>query len=113
MEGKAGIIFVRGDDLWIDSTPVGDAVNYGALKTHEMGHPDYWEELQRRGSVPRDEEYDEIPRGRANFDTRKETWYLFLDRCIRERPEMVSRIFEALHLPPEPATKVDGDSHYV
>jgi hypothetical protein len=113
MEGQVGIIFMRGDDLWIDSTPITDAVDYGLLKTHEKGHPDFWEELQNRGSVPRDEEYDEIPRGRVNFQTRKKVYYLFLDRCIRERPEMVSRIFEALHLPPVPATKVDGDSHYV
>ena len=71
MDGKVGIIFMRGDDLWIDCTPVGDAVDYGTLKTHDKGHPSYWEQLQERHAVPADEEYDEIPRGRVTYDTRK------------------------------------------
>ena len=63
--------------------------------------------------MPQDEEYDETPRGRATFDTRKSIYYLFLDRCIRERPEMIARIFRALQLPPRPATEVHADSHYI
>ena len=113
MDGKVGIIFMRGDDLWIDCTPVGDAVDYGTLKTHDKGHPSYWEQLQERHAVPADEEYDEIPRGRVTYDTRKKVYLLFLDRCIRERPDVVSRIFMAMHLPPVPATEVGGDSHYI
>ena len=110
MDGKVGIIFMRGNDLWIDSTPVRDAVDYGALKTHNQGHPSYWEQLQERHAVPMDEEYDEVPRGRVTYDTRKQVYFLFLDRCIRERPDIVSEIFMAMHLPPVPATEVGGDS---
>ncbi len=113
MDGEVGIIFMRGNDLWIDATPISNAVDYGALKTHDTGHPAYWEQLQERGAVPRDEEYDEIPRGRVTYDTRRKTFLLFLDRCISKRPAMVSRIFATLHLPPIPATEVGGDSHYV
>ena len=29
MDGNVGIIFMRGNDLWINSAPVGDAVDYG------------------------------------------------------------------------------------
>jgi hypothetical protein len=106
MDSDVGIIFMHGgDDLWIDSTPVNAALDYGDLKTHEKGHPDYWEQLQESHSVPRDKEYDEKPRGRATFDTRKSIYYLFLDRCIRERQEMVARIFLTLRLPPGPATE--------
>lgn len=108
-----GIVFMRGDDLWIDSTPVIHAVDYGELKTHEKGHADYWEELQAQHLVPADEEYDEVSRGRVSYDIGKDLYYLFLDRCIRSRPKMVSRIFQAMHLPPWPATQVGGDSHYV
>jgi hypothetical protein len=113
MNGKVGVIFLRGDTLSIDSAQVNDAVDYGDLKTHENGHPDFWEELQVSGAVPRDEEYDEVPRGRVTYHTRKRLYYLFLDRCISERSEMVSRIFSAIQLPPPPATVVLGDSHYV
>ena len=113
MDSEVGIIFMRGNDLWIDSTPVNAAADYGNLKTHERGHPAYWEHLQESHSVPRDEEYDETPRGRATFDTRSGIYYLFLDRCIRERPDMIARIFQTLRLPPSPATEVLADSHYI
>src|ERR1019366_1777258 len=56
MDGKVGIIFMRGNGLWIDSTTVRDAVDYGALKTHDQGHPSYWEQLQERHAVPQEEE---------------------------------------------------------
>jgi hypothetical protein len=113
MESAVGIIFMRGDDLWIDSTPVSAAADYGDLKTHEKGHPDYWEQLQECRSVPQDEEYDETPRGRATFDARKNIYYLFLDRCISDRPEMIARVFQVLRLPPSPATEILADSHYI
>jgi hypothetical protein len=65
-----GIVFMRGDDLWIDSTLVSHAGDYGELKTHEKGHADYWEELQAQHLVPADEEYDEVSRGRVSYDKR-------------------------------------------
>ena len=108
-----GIIFMRGDDLWIDSTPAADAVYYGALKTHEKGHPDFWEELQGRGVVPRDEEYDEVARGRVSFDPKQGTAMLMLDQCILHRPDLVDRIRREMRLPAGAATEVRPDSHYV
>lgn len=111
MDGKVGIIFMRGGRLSIDGTPVADAVDYGALKTHLKGHPDYRAELQTHGAVPLDEEYDEVPRGRVTYDTKKKLYYLFLDRCISRRTERVSQIVKAMHLPPSPATEVLADSH--
>jgi hypothetical protein len=113
MDGHVGIIFLHGNDLWIDSTPAAEAVDYGDLKTLEKGHPDYWQELQRRGAVPRHEEYDDVARGRVTFDTRKKLFDVFLDRCIRKCPEVVFKIFAAMDLPPAPASEVSGDSHYV
>ena len=110
---EVGIIFMRGTDVWIDSTPVDTAVDYGALRTHDKGHPEYWAELQSRLAVPKDEEYDEVPRGRATYDTQKKCFYLFLDRCIRQRPELVARILEGLRLPPSPETEVRADPHYI
>jgi hypothetical protein len=46
MEGQVGIIFLLSDVLLIEGTPVHEASNYGALKMHEKGHPDFWEGLQ-------------------------------------------------------------------
>ena len=110
---EVGIIFSHGNSLWIDSTPVNEAVDYGELKTHEKGHPDYWEELQRRGVVPSDVEYDEVPRGRVTYAPKLGRALLFLDGCILIRPDLVIQIRKAMHLPPGAANEVRGDSHYV
>ncbi|HZL51247.1 MAG TPA: hypothetical protein VFC37_09900 [Terracidiphilus sp.] len=110
---EVGIIFLLGNTLLIDSTPVDYASDYGALKTHEKGHPDYWEELQHRGAVPAEVEYDQVPRGRVTADPKRGTVLLFLDRCILRRSDLVDRIREVMHLPPGAATEVGTDSHYV
>jgi hypothetical protein len=80
--------------------------------THEKGHSDFWEELQRRGDVPRDEEYDEHPRGRVSCDTKRKQFFLFLDRCILSDARFAARIIRAMHLPPSPMTEISLDSHY-
>ncbi len=82
------------------------------MLTHDKGHDAYWEELQVGGSVPRDVEYDECPRGRVCYDTKTKTFHLYLDRCILKRKEMVERIIRTMNLPPEILTETRLDSHY-
>ena len=76
-------------------------------------HPDYWEELQRGGLVPRDVEYDEIARSRVTWSPRKGIALLMLDRCVLNRPDLVAQIRERMYLPASAATEVKGDSHYI
>ena len=109
---KVGILFVHDNYAWIDSTPVDQATLYGTVLTHDKGHDAYWEELQASGSVPRDEEYDECPRGRVCYDTKTKTFHLYLDRCILKRQELVERIIRTMNLPPEILTETRLDSHY-
>ena len=109
---KVGILFVHDNYAWIDSTPLDDAVLYGDVLMHDKGHDAFWEELQTCGSVPRDEEYDECPRGRVCYDTKTKTFHLYLDRCILKRKEIVERIIRTMNLPPETSTETRLDSHY-
>jgi hypothetical protein len=109
---KVGILFVHDEYPWIDSTPLDEAVLYGDVLTHDKGHDAYWEELQTCGSVPRDAEYDECPRGRVCYDTKAKTFHLYLDRCILSRKEMVEKIIHTMNLPPHPLTEIQLDSHY-
>jgi hypothetical protein len=109
---KVGILFVHDNYAWIDSTPLEEAVLYGDVLTHDKGHDTYWEELQVGGSVPRDVEYDECPRGRVCYDTKTKTFHLYLDRCILKRKDLVERIICAMNLPPETSTETRLDSHY-
>lgn len=107
---EVGVFFAHGDNLWVDTTPVDEATLYGDVRTHDRGHEDFWEQLQARGAVPGDEEYDEFSRGRVSYDTRQRIFLLYLDRCIREKKGMVSRIIRTMNLPPE--TRAELDSHY-
>ena len=107
---EVGVFFAHGDNLWIDATPVDEAILYGDMRTHDRGHEDFWEQLQARGEVPRDEEYDECPRGRVCYDAKQRIFLLYLDKCIRDNKDAVSRIIRAMNLPP--ATRAELDSHY-
>ena len=82
---KVGILFVHDEYLWIDSTPINEAVLYGDMLTHDNGHDTFWEHLQACSSVPNDEEYDECPRGRVCYATKTKTFHLYVDRCILNR----------------------------
>ena len=109
---RVGILFVHDEYPWIDSTPLDKAVLYGDVLTHDKGHDAFWEHLQACSSVPRDEEYDECPRGRVCYDRKTKRFHLYLDRCIRRNEDMVARIIDAMNLPPHPLTEVQLDSHY-
>lgn len=109
---KVGILFVHDEYPWVDSTPLDEAMLYGDVLTHDKGHDVFWKELQVCGSVPRDEEYDECPRGRVCYDTKAKTFHLYLDRCILKRKAMVEGIKRAMNLPPEPLTAIELDAHY-
>jgi hypothetical protein len=111
-EPKVGILFVHDGYPWIDSTPVSEGVPYGDVLTHDKGHDAYWEELRASGSVPRDEEYDECPRGRVCYATKTKIFHLYLDACILKRKDLVERIICAMNLPPETSTETRLDSHY-
>lgn len=109
---KVGIVFVHDNYPWIDSTPLAQAVLYGDVLTHDKGHDAFWEELQASGSVPRDEEYDECPRGRACYETKTKIFFLYLDRCILQRKDLVEKIIHTMNLPPGTSTRTRPDSHY-
>jgi hypothetical protein len=107
---EVGVFFVREDNLWVDATPVNEALLYGDVRTHDRSHEAFWEQLQASGAAPRDEEYDECSRGRVCYNTQQRIFRLYLDECIRKNKDMVARIILAMNLPS--ATRVELDSHY-
>jgi hypothetical protein len=63
-EPKVGIFFICDGRLFIDTTPVSKAEEYGDFKVHAASRPAFWRILQANGIVPNDVEYDEVPRTR-------------------------------------------------
>jgi hypothetical protein len=105
-----GIFYFFGGKLWLETTPLPEAERYADGITHSGSHIDYWDKLARAGAVPQDE-YDEHPRGRVNFNKKTDRYLLLADKCILEKPEMLKQIMTDMKLP---ATQTDvlSDSHY-
>jgi hypothetical protein len=109
-ESEVGIFWVYDGRLLMDTTPLSEAFSWGDYKTHERAHDKFWLTLQRNDVVPRDVEYDEVPRGRVGYNTKERRFYLLVDACIKKDQAMIDRIERELNLPSN--TVVDLDSHY-
>jgi hypothetical protein len=105
-----GIVYLVGDKLWIDATPLTEAGRFVDFAIHERDHISYWDELVKSGSVP-SSEYEEFPRGRVSCDTKTGRFTLLADRCILGRKNLVRKILARMNLPVR-GTKIDRDSHY-
>lgn len=108
---QVGIIFYFDNKLWIESTPLEKAGNYGECKIHDGNHIDYWDRLIRESLVPQDDEYQNIPRGRVVYNTSTQRYRLMLDRCILRRKNLVAMIKRQMGLPPK-ETDTSTDLHY-
>ncbi len=108
---EVGIIFLVKGKPFIDSVLVTEAEGHAHFKIHSRDHYQYWGQLQGMGAVPKDMEYDEVPRGRVVYNTATRKYTLFLDRCILKNKRLVSRIIAQMNLPLENA-ETDTDSHY-
>jgi len=108
-EPEVGIVWFLDGRLIIESTPVSCAECYADSLTHPKGHPGYWAELQAAGFVPSDLEYDEVPRGRAGYDTVQDQFFIYRDRCIPTKA--IRQIIRTLRLP-KAKVVVSLDQHY-
>ena len=107
---RVGIVYLVGDKLFIDSTPVAQAGTYGDCLFHERDHCQYWAQLVSSRAVP-DAEYEEQPRGRVSYNEKTGKYTLLADRCILGRKSLVSKILSRMHLPAR-GTETGTDSHY-
>jgi hypothetical protein len=110
LEPHVGIAYLVEGQLLLDTTPLGEAGEYLDFKIHERSHLKYWAELVSKRLVP-DVEYEELPRGRAVFNTKSGMFTLYADRCILGRKDVVKKLIANLHLP-KGETKTETDAHY-
>ena len=109
-EPRVGIFWVCDGVPIIDGTPLTQAEPYGDFLTHPRSHYEVWGELQRRGSVSIDVEYEEAPRGRLTYDTKAKKFQMLADRCIVKNKALVEQIKKELRLPKR--ISLGTDSHY-
>jgi hypothetical protein len=109
-EPRVGIFWLHNGKLITDSTPLSEAEPYGDVLTHGKGHIDYWTELQERGAVPIEVEYEEPPRGRVGYNAKKKEFFMLADHCIIQNAAAVQTIITAFHMPED--TEPMPDFHY-
>jgi len=109
-QSMVGIFWLLGDRLILDTSPLSEAEPYGDCLGHRTSHIDYWTAQQRFGTVSREIEYEDPPRGRVVFNKRTQRFDLYADRCILDRKAVIKRIMEAMHLPAS-QTNIGTDGH--
>src|SRR5208283_6219166 len=96
---QVGLFFVVNGKPWVEGLSWTENLSAAGFRTHNLGHPEYWEQLQGIGAVPRDMAYDMVARGRANYEETSRRFTLFADRCILRNKRLVSSIMSKLCLP--------------
>jgi hypothetical protein len=107
---NVGIIYLVGDKLWIDATPVARAGNFGDFSFHERQHFQYWEQLVKQRAVP-DTEYEQYPRGRVSYDRKSGKFEFLADPCILSEKSLVAAILLQMNLPTR-RTEMSTDDLY-
>jgi hypothetical protein len=110
-EPHVGIFWLFNGKLIFDTTLVSKGEAYGDHVGHAASHIDYWAEIQRKGLVPPESEYEEFPRGRVMHHPASGEFTILADKCITDRKELVGEIKKTLHLPMN-KTKIGSDPHY-
>jgi|SRR5665213_893810 len=107
---KVGIVYLVGEELFIDSTPLENAGIYGEFRIPERSHIDYCSELVKSGRVP-NSEYEEFPRGRVAYHTKSNKFGLLADQCILSQEKVLGKIFSQMFIPLKDIV-MGPDSHY-
>ena len=94
---RVGIIYLVGDNLWIDATPVNQGMNVGDYVLHEHDHCEYWKRLVKQKAVPHTG-YERFPRGRVSYNRKTGKFVLHADACILREKNIVTAILSRMHL---------------
>jgi hypothetical protein len=111
--------FVRDDSgivlLMAHRCALAQAEQYGDFLTCPHGHYEVWEGRRSRrgedsiGTIVRDCEYEEWPRGRVVFNSVEGRFIVYADKQIRE--DDLGRVLEHFGIPPERVAFM-SDGHY-
>ena len=98
-EPSVGIFWVIRGKFVIDSTPLSQSEPYGVHLPHPGSHVEVWTMFQQKGTVPRDMEYEEAPRGRVIYNAKIGRFSFLADKCILRDKIMVTKTMSELNLP--------------
>jgi hypothetical protein len=94
-----------------DGLPVTEAPEVCGFKINPRDHGTIWGIYQRADVIPKDQKYDDIPRGRVTYLIESRKYVITADRCILSNPSAIAKIKSDMNLPYE-NTLVEDDEHY-
>ena len=111
-ESEVGIFFQFDGKVLMNSTPLCVTEPYGNSKSKDYDYDHFWKFLQRYGIVPSDVAYDEVPRGRVEYEIDERKFYLYADPCILKDRKALDEINREFHLPSTNTEEPECDPHY-
>ena len=111
-EPEIGAFFVYKGEVVRTGTPLSVVGLHGLFKSKTNNHEFFWKSLQRLGAVPRDIEYNEVPRGRVDYDAKERRFYVYADLCILKDRRALEEINREFHLLPADTGEPEGDPCY-
>lgn len=111
-EPEVGIFFVYNGEVVIDSKPLCVTEPYGKFNSADSEYDRYWKFGQRYNVVPREIEYDEVPRGRVDYDTNEKKFHIYADSCILKDRKALEEINRGFRLPSANTDEPECDPHY-
>jgi hypothetical protein len=98
-ESEIGAFFVYKGEVVKTGTPLSVVGLHGLFKSKTYDHEFFWKSLQRLGAVSCDIEYNEVPRGRVEYDADEEQFHIYADLCILKDRRAMEEISREFHLP--------------
>lgn len=111
-EPEIGNFFVYNGQVLTESKPLCVTEPYGKFDSADSEYERYWKFVQRYGAVPLDIEYDEVPRGRVEYDLDEEKFHVYADPCILKDRKALDEINREFHLPSSNTEEPESDPHY-
>lgn len=111
-EPQVGIIYYIKGALLIEGTPISEAESVGDYVNEPLTHDKYWSILVKKVYPElRHLEYFYYPRGRVVYNKKSKEFYIYLDKLLINRVNLVKRIKEELNLVGQ-KVKINADPHY-
>jgi hypothetical protein len=111
-EPEVGVFFLYDGEVLKSGTPFSVDGLHGLFKSKKYDHELLWKSLQRPGIVPREVQYDEVPRGRVEYDINEKKFCVFADPCILKDRNALNEINREFRLKSANTAEPQRDRRY-
>lgn len=108
---KVGPFYVIDGAVFSDYDEIRDITPINGKSDSDNNHYDYYKLLRQFMPELKEYDYDYYPRGRVIYDTKNDTYNIFIDKCINKN-DIIEEIISEYYLPKDKVKITDNDEHY-